>query len=157
MNKNNQNQESKLVYELGYLLDAKLSEDKAAQKAEKLGELVAQDSGEVVSSGEPRMRNLAYEITVRREGKRSDHTKAYFGWIKFDNDASVIEKIEKALSNEQDIIRYLIMKSPMVDTVPHVTDNLTDQEAEDMDDSFTEDESDMDDDSDQGDSESDEN
>lgn len=135
MNKNNQNQESKLVYELGYLLDPKLSEDKAVAKATKLGELVAQESGEVTSSGEPRMRDLAYEITLRREGKRSDFNKAYFGWIKFDQDPLIIKTIEQKIAGDKDVVRSLIIRAPREDIVPHVTDNLTDAEAEELDDS----------------------
>lgn len=129
MKKQNQNQDSKLtVYELGYLLDSKFTEDQAAAKASELGTFMSQDSGAVISSGEPKMRNLAYQMTIKREGKRRDFNKAYFGWVKFEQDPDMIGGLEAKIKLDQDLVRYLLIKTIREDIVPHATDDLTDAE-----------------------------
>lgn len=135
MTENNQNQDSKLtVYELAVLLDPKLSESKAADKIAALGDIVAQESGAVLSSGEMIMRNLAYEITVKNEGKRRDFNKAYFNWIKFEQDPSILPAIETKLKADKHLIRHLIIKTTREDYVTGLTDEYDPTEDSDLDD-----------------------
>ncbi len=136
MTKDNQNQDSKLkVYELAMLVDPKLSEDKVADKVATLGDKVTQESGEVLSSGNPTMRNLAYEITVKTEGKRRDYTKAYFTWIKIEIDPATTAQIEKLIKADAEIIRHLLIHAPREDYVTTLTDEdpIEEDEAEDED------------------------
>jgi len=144
MNKNdNQNQDSKLVvYELAVLIDPKLSEDKVTDKVAKLGEIVAQESGAVISTGQPRMRNLAYEMTIKFEGKRRDFTRAYFNWIKFEQEPVNIAAIETALKADDTIIRHLIIKTIREDVITDLTDELDPEEDTEEDDDSDEDEKD---------------
>ncbi len=135
MKENNQNQDSKLtVYELALLVDPKLSEDAVNKKVDKLGDIVAQGSGAVLSSGESRMRNLAYEITIKNEGKRRDFTKAYFNWIKFEQSPDLLGSIETTLSADSEIIRFLIVKTTREDYVTTLTDEYNPEDDIDEDD-----------------------
>lgn len=154
MKKDNQNQDSKLaVYELAVLLDPKLSEDKVGAKIDQLGTVVAQESGAVLSTGEAKMRNLAYEITVKTEGKRRDFDRAYFNWIKFEQDPELLGTIEQKIKSDTDVIRHLIIKTTREDHITTLTDEYN-PEDEDFDD--TDEDEDNEAESDDGDFESDE-
>ena len=135
MNKNdNQTQDSKLVvYELAVLLDPKLSEDQVDSKTTALGDIVSQGSGAVLSTGQPRLRNLAYEMTIKKEGKRRDFTRAHFNWLKFEQEPDALVTIENTLKGDDTIIRFLIIKTTREDTVTDLTDEI-DLEGEDAED-----------------------
>ena len=132
MNKQTNNQESKLgVYELGYLLDPKLTDDQAAKKATDLGAMMSQEAGEVIASGEPKMRSLAYQMTIKTEGKRRDYEKAYFGWVKFTQSPAAIAELEKKVKSDTQVVRYLLIKTVREDTMAHVTDEEVSGEDQD--------------------------
>jgi ribosomal protein S6 len=119
-----------VVYELATLVDPKLSEDKVDKLFTSLGDTVAQGSGAVLSSGEPRLRNLAYEITVKTEGKRRDYKDAYFNWIKFKQDPELISDLESTIKANKSIIRFLIIKTTREDFVTTLTDEYNPDEEE---------------------------
>ena len=120
MKKQDQNQASGPVYELGYLLADQLTDEKVAKKVTDLKGIVSQDAEAVIDEGEPELRTLAYTITTRRDGKRKDYSKAHFGWIKFESSADKINNIEETVKADNEVIRFLLIKTVREDTLAHL-------------------------------------
>lgn len=99
------------IYEVSYLLDTSLSEDDARSKHSEFKAFLTDRSGEVIAEGEPESRKLAYLMTVRRDSKRKDHTRGYFGWIKFALTPEGVQEVESMLKADSSVIRSLVIKT----------------------------------------------
>jgi len=139
----NEDQASKLVYEVGYLLDSKLTDEKAAAKAAAIRDLVSQDAGEIIAEGLPKSRSLAYTMSISRDGKRKDHARAYFGWVKFETLPAIINIIEESLKKDLDVIRFLLIKTVREDTLAHLADMELEEGSESEDDVEDEEDTDL--------------
>jgi ribosomal protein S6 len=105
------------VYELSYLLLPSFSEAESAQKAGALKETVSSLGGAVISDENPVLIDLAYQMTKVVGTIRHKESRGHFGWVKFEMTPSGIEALKKNLDLDQDILRYLIVKTVRENTL----------------------------------------
>ena len=121
----------KQVYELGYHIVSTVAEENLPKEVETLKEVVLQDGGSLVSEGEPKLINLAYSMTKSVADIKKKFDTAYFGWIKFETSQSLMPIIKKAMDQNPNLLRYLLIKTVRENTlfVPKLTVRKVEGEA----------------------------
>lgn len=114
------------IYELSFLFVSALDEDKVKNEFEKIKESLKKKKAVFISEEMPRFINLAYEISKVVANKRQKSKDAYFGWIKFELDPASLLEIKEEITNDINIIRFLVVKTVKEDTMkkPIVTYGL---------------------------------
>ena len=97
-----QTEEEKNLYELGYLLNAGLKEEEILSFLESLRNTVTAQGGLIISEGKHKLQNLAYPI--------KKESGAYFNWIRFSLKPSILKEIKEFLSKQTSVLRYLVIK-----------------------------------------------
>lgn len=99
------------VYELGYHFVPTVSEEQIPGISGAVRGMIEKNSKEIISEELPVFIDLAYQVikTVEHKNKRFD--EAYFGWIKFEGSPEGIAVIEEGLKKDENILRYLIVKT----------------------------------------------
>lgn len=92
----------KNFYELTYIVNPVLDEEEYKSVVEKFTKLLTDNDAEVEEVDEWGLRQFAYEI----DGKKS----GYYVNAYFDAPASAIEKIERAMRIDDNVMRYLTLK-----------------------------------------------
>ncbi|MEA3398943.1 MAG: 30S ribosomal protein S6 [Patescibacteria group bacterium] len=105
------------VYEIGYLLIPSIAEEKVGAEVTNLKDMLAKFKASVISDEYPKMTKLAYEISKTIESKRTKFSYGYFGWIKFDSDKETVKEVEKSLKENNNIIRFLLIKTVRESTI----------------------------------------
>lgn len=112
----NTDSEESRMYEIGYLLNPNFSPEKALEAEEKNIRAALSSLGALVISKEsPKKINLAYTIEKIIENKKQKFSLAYFGWIKFETDSASILKLKEELDQNENIIRFLLIKTTIED------------------------------------------
>jgi len=112
-----QDTEKKQIYELGFLLLPTITEENLSISYGNLKELVTSLGGNIISSDNPRIINLAYEMTKTIENKKQRFSSAHFSWIKFEMETFKVEDLKKKLDLYPDMIRFLIIKTIRENTI----------------------------------------
>lgn len=99
------------VYEVSYLLLPFITEEDAPKEAGRVKEHVSLSGGTVFSEEEPKLIKLAYPMSKIIANKNTNFENAYFGWAKFEGEPESIAKIKKALENNENVLRFLILKT----------------------------------------------
>lgn len=106
------NEEGSLrVYEVGYLLLPSIPEEHILKNTEAIRKMIADVSGNVISQGDPQLRNLSYEMARSVGSKNQTFKSAYFGWIKFEAPAESIPTLHENLRSTENILRFLLIKT----------------------------------------------
>lgn len=105
------------VYELGYHIVSTVAEENLPKEVEALKAIILKDGGSLVSEGEPKLINLAYPMTKSVADIKKKFTSAYFGWIKFETKSELIPGIRKAVDNQSNVLRYLLIKTVRENTM----------------------------------------
>lgn len=113
----NQEKNDKNVYEVGYLLVSKLTEEEVPGVYGNLKDLVQKLGGEIISDDMPRMIPLAYTMSKVISNVRHNFDSAYFGWTKFFMDAEKVSELKKTLSFDPNFVRFLIIKTVKENTI----------------------------------------
>ncbi len=111
MNENESVMEDGQIYEISYILDNRLEEGKAAEKAESLKKDIASLGGSFISEETPYMRELSYEMTRVVNNVNVRFAEGYFGWVKFDLAQDKIDDINKKLKLDEEVVRFLMIKT----------------------------------------------
>lgn len=101
-------QEELKIYELGYLLAPTIPEEHIEGENVKVKD-VLEKAGFIMSSDEPAMKALAYEMSAVIGGKKRRFRTAYFGSIIFQTNAASVADIKTALEKNENIARSLIL------------------------------------------------
>ncbi len=125
--------ENAQLYELGFHINPTLAEDKADAVFSKIKGVITSNKGEVVKEGALKNIKFAYTIIKKIEGVNERFTNGYFGWVKFNAESSVIEKIKKSMDDNVSVIRYIFVKT--VDDFEHSTEKLAAEMTETTDES----------------------
>lgn len=99
------------IYEISFIYDNRLTEEKAIEKLDTLKKVIASLKGSFISEEAPYMRELSYEMTRVVNNTNVRFSEGYFGWVKFELSPSNIEEINKKLKLDEEIIRFLIVKA----------------------------------------------
>ncbi len=114
------------IYELGYHLIPTVGEESLGVEVEKIKKLISDNKGSIISEEFPQIKNLAFEISKVSENKYNKFNKAYFGWIKFEVDSSVIGNISEKVTANPNVLRFIIVKTVKENTIytPKVVGNI---------------------------------
>lgn len=105
------------VYEISFIFDNKLDEGAALEKGNAIKQSIATLGGSFISEEAPYMRELAYEMTRVQKNVNVRFNEGYFGWIKFELAGDKIKDLEKGLKLDEEIIRYMVVKTVRENTV----------------------------------------
>lgn len=105
------------VYELGIHILPTLSEADVLVEFSKIKSNIEKLEGEIISESEPRMFKLAYEIPKTIKAQKRWYETAYFGWVKFELDASKLAVFDKFVKELENTLRYLIVKTVRENTL----------------------------------------
>lgn len=106
-----------MIYEVGYIILPTVGEDTLAPEISKLKEVLAGVDAKVIADEYPALITLQYEMVKRIDTKNSRFNQGYFGWIKFEAEADVIEKIKKQFDLNKVILRYMIISTVRENTL----------------------------------------
>jgi ribosomal protein S6 len=105
------------TYELGYIIVPTVSENDVAEKVAALKSAITAVQGTVGAEGNPEFIDLAYQIEKNVKSKKMKWSQGYFGWIKFDAAPETLEALKKAYDANEDLARYMLIKSSAENTV----------------------------------------
>jgi len=111
MNENESVMDEAKVYEISYILDNRLDESKALEKAEAFKKDIASLEGSFISEETPYVRELSYEMTRVVNNVNVRFIEGYFGWLKFEMIPTKIEELNKKLKLDEEVVRFLILKT----------------------------------------------
>jgi len=118
-----QKNEVSKVYEIGYLLLPILNEDGILVEVSKIKDILEKNKGMFLSEGLPEMKTLNYSMTKTISGKNQKFETAYFGWIKFEADSDSLVEIKEELDKQENVLRYLLIKTVKEDTFVATNNN----------------------------------
>lgn len=117
MTENNEIMVDSRVYEVSFIFDNKIDENKALEKANAIKQSIASFGGSFISEEVPYMRELAYEMIRVVNNVNIRFNEGYFGWIKFEMNASEVKKLESLLKLDEEVVRFLVVKTVRENTV----------------------------------------
>src|ERR1035437_9892092 len=82
------------IYEVGFHIVPLVAEENVPKEFGDIKLVLEKQKGVMISEELPRLRPLAYTIAKTVAGKKHIFDKAYFGWIKFEADASALPHIK---------------------------------------------------------------
>ena len=118
------------IYEIGYHIVPLVAQDNVPAEATKLKFEIEKHKGTIISEETPKLRVLAYEIPKMVSGNKHNFDKAYFGWIKFEALGDAIGKIKEFLEHEENILRFLLIKTVRESTLAPMQRIVTSMRAE---------------------------
>lgn len=74
-------------------------------------DIVQKNGGEITAKREMMQTTFAYSI--------KKHDAGYFGSVQFHADPNIIREIKKALDTEKDVVRFLLVKDPIIQRGEH--------------------------------------
>lgn len=116
MNEKNKENES-VVYEVGFHLLPNIEESGVLAEFAKIKSLVEENGGSIIGEEVPKMINLAYDLSKVIGTKKQNFSKAYFGWIKFEAEATNITDIKSKIESLPNMLRFLIVKTVKENTM----------------------------------------
>jgi ribosomal protein S6 len=105
------------MYELGYILVPNTPETEVQGLVDALSATITKAEGTIHSHGTPEFIDLAYTMEKNIASKKMKWNQGYFGWIKFEAAPDALEVIKKALDGNTDLIRYILIKTSVENTV----------------------------------------
>jgi ribosomal protein S6 len=105
------------IYEIGYLFVPTIPEDAILGKFSELKSYLEKKGATFIQEELPKMMTLAYEMNRTIANKKTWFSTAYFGFIKFEIEGSTIDLINKELSRNEDLIRFLIISTVRENTM----------------------------------------
>jgi len=106
------------IYEVGYHIVPTVSEEKLGDKVGAIKQVLDGIGASLISEEHPKMIPLAYEIKRRVEGANAEKfNTAYFGWIKFESESTKIAELNEKLDKNDDILRYIVIKTVRENTI----------------------------------------
>ena len=100
------------VYEIGYSILPSIPEEKLADVVESIKQVVAKSGGNILDGEDPHLRPLAYEMRKIVGASKYVVNEAYFGWFKFETEASNTEAIKAGVEKVPEVLRSLLVKAP---------------------------------------------
>lgn len=106
------------VYEIGYHIIPTVAEDNLASVVDEIRESIKSLQGVIISEGNPQQMELSYSMGHVVSNKKTICSSAYFGWIKFEGNPENVIKIKDALDKNENVLRFIIIKTVKEDTLP---------------------------------------
>lgn len=97
------------IYEIGYLLVPTIAEEQLAAEVHNIKAIIEKNDGTFITEDFPKLRPLAYMMRKTTTGQHSKFTNAYFGWIKFEINPSIIPEVQATLEKNDSILRFMVI------------------------------------------------
>lgn len=91
-------------YELSFWFSSLMSEGEVEPSFQDLIKIIETNNGQILTSQLPQLKPLSYPI--------KKETNGYFGYIQFSGDNINLDNLKQTLSNNNKILRYLLVKLP---------------------------------------------
>lgn len=111
MTKAEKSESAGALYDLGYHLVDTIAETELGAHVARIKGVIEGAGGTVVFEREPRHFTLAYPISRTRKGARDIFTSSYFGTFVFEIARSELASIEKAVKEDQTVLRSLLIET----------------------------------------------
>jgi ribosomal protein S6 len=105
------------VYEIGFHLLPSIPEEKLPEEVYAIKEVIEKNGGLFVSEDFPKQKVLTYKIYKKIGGQNKGFDTAYFGWIKFEINPSLISEIKSKIDSNDNLLRYLLVKTVKENTM----------------------------------------
>lgn len=105
------------IYEIGYHLLPTVAEENIPSEVSKIHSVISEMGGSIISEGAPQVRQLAYDIAKKIDNKNLNFNKAYFGWIKFEMEKSIVSGFVSKLESFPEVLRFLVVKTVKENTM----------------------------------------
>lgn len=105
------------VYEASFNISPFLSEEALAQEYGNIKENLSKIGAIFISEQYPKQLELAYTMERVISNKKQKFNQAFFGWTKFEVSAEGLASFEKTLKADENIIRYLIIRTVRENTL----------------------------------------
>jgi len=105
------------VYEVGYLMVPTIAEENLGGEITAFKDFLSSHGVSFISEENPRMIELAYEMSRSVNNKKQKFSYGYFGWVKFECSSSTAQIIKEELDKNEKIIRYLLIKTVRENTM----------------------------------------
>ena len=115
--KTNEKEDTLTIYEVSYLLLPSLAQEQVPAKVASIHDVIEKAGGAVISGENPTLIDLAYPMTKVVQTLRHKCQQGYFGWLKFEMSKDGINGVKKALDGNDEILRYLIIKTVRENTL----------------------------------------
>ena len=113
-------------YECAYLLVPSIADEKLGGEADSIRQTLEKHGAQVAGEKRPERTELAYTMTVAREGKRSNYNEGCFGWITFEAGSDAVGEMKTELSNNRSILRFMIIKADKDQEPEHDDEDVMD-------------------------------
>lgn len=104
------------IYEVGYYIVPTVKEEDLEKIVGAIRSEIEKAGGSFIAEGAPSMTRLAYIMSTREGGKRFEHDRGYFGWIKFEASVEASHSLDEALKTNRSIMRYIVFRTVREDT-----------------------------------------
>ena len=99
------------VYETALLLVDSMSETEALEKYNAIKQTIASLGASFISEELPYLRGLSYEMIRVIKNQNVRFNQSYFAWVKYNLDSSKVVDIKKKLDLDEQIIRFMTVKT----------------------------------------------
>ena len=104
------------IYELGYIIVPTAKEDDVEKILGSIRAEVEKAGGNFIAEGAPSMTRLSYTIPALEGGKRVEHDRGYFGWLKFEIQVAAARTLERMLAQNEKVMRSILFRTVREDT-----------------------------------------
>lgn len=108
------------IYEVGYHVSSTVKEEDVEKIVAEIRQEIEKEGGSFIAEGAPSLTRLSYIISTKEGGKRVDHDRAYFGWIKFEAPVAAAQALEGSLKTNKSVIRYIVFRTVREETRAHL-------------------------------------
>jgi ribosomal protein S6 len=112
--------ESSRIYEIGYLISPNVKEEDVEKTVSEIRKTIEAAHGSFIAEGAPSLTRLAYEIDNMENDKRTEHDRAYFGWLKFEAPSAAAQTLEESLKSNASVIRHIVFRTVREETRAHL-------------------------------------
>ena len=88
-------------YEVMYIINASVEEEKRTALIEQLGGIITSEGGKIVKTDEWGMRDFAYEI--------DDMTKGYYVVVTFEAENAGVKEFDRLMRINPNVVRFMIV------------------------------------------------
>jgi len=110
----------KTVYEVGYNILPIVEEGEVEGVVSRFRDTIEKAGGVFVSEGASQKIQLSYPMAVWANGKWTNYTEAFFGWIKFELSPNQLSDVEAMFKSDASVLRFLLIKTVREDTRANV-------------------------------------
>lgn len=102
-------------YELAFHILPTIAEGEVKTLFDTIKDNITKLGGTITLEETPARFDLAYEIVQYLEGKNRKFKSAYFGWVRFDIEASKIAEVTEIVEHTKEILRHLLIRLTKVE------------------------------------------